>query len=145
MSKITFPAFLALVLLMPRVSHALPKPDLYPNQKLKTVSAVQADQDVSACEVQAQDYLSTRGDTSKAGAPVVKGAVRGAAVGALAGSITGAGAGRGAGAGAAVGGIHSGAGARRQRKDEASNGTPEYRKYMETCLDDKGYKVAGWR
>ena len=66
-------------------------------------------------------------------------------MGALAGSITGNNAGRSAGAGAAVGGIASASRNRRERKQNAESGSPEYQKYMEACLEDQGYKVVGWQ
>lgn len=120
---------------------AVQTPELYPNDYAKRVGPTQNRADVNACKVRAEDYTSQ----SKSGRPVLRdtarGAARGAALGALGGAIFDDKAGRGAGAGAAVGGLSAlGSSAREQRE-----GSPEYKKYVEACLEDKGYKVVGWR
>jgi hypothetical protein len=135
-----------LLSLLPVSAQALPKPDLYPNAHLKGVGKVRADRDIIECQIQAEDYLrgqqSTKPSTARAG---LGGAARGAALGALAGTITKSGAGRGAGAGAAVGGLASVVGSAKEKRTEEREGSPEYRKYVEACLDDMGYRVVGWR
>ncbi len=62
-------------------------------------------------------------------------------MGALAATIMKENAGRGAGAGAAVGGL-KGLGSARQTKKQ---GSPEYRNFVEACLEDRGYKIIGWK
>ena len=69
----------------------------------------------------------------------MKGAAKGAAKCALAATIMKGKAGRGAGAGAALGGIGAAGSAAREKRE----GSPEYRKYVEARLEDKGYKVVG--
>ena len=50
-------------------------------------------------------------------------------------------AGRGTGAGAAFGGLKGLAAQRKENKE----GPPEYRQCVEACLEDRGYKVVGWK
>ena len=61
-------------------------------------------------------------------------------MGALAGAITKQNVGRATGAGAALGGVSGVARGRQEMRE----GSPEYRKFMEACLEDKGYRVMGW-
>lgn len=131
------------VLLAPAIAVARPRPDLYPNQYLKSVGDVQANRDVIECEIQADDYVVEK--QGSAGKDAARGAVKGAALGALASTITKSNAGRGAGAGAAVGGLSSLLGSKKQQKEYEQQGSPEFRKFMEACLEDKGYRVVGWK
>ncbi len=114
-------------------------PDLYPNAHLKQVGPAQAKNDINACRLAGEDYTSgkERGMLGES----ARGAARGAAKGALAGAIFNGKAGRGAGAGAAVGGLGSAGKSVRENRE----GSPEYRQYVEACLEDKGYKVVGWK
>lgn len=133
-------------LILPAFVYAKPRPDLYPNAHLKSVGQVRADRDIIDCEIQTQDYLASKGSTQPSTLnKTARGAVRGTAMGALAGTITGAGAGRGAGAGAAVGGLSTLMQERRTQREYDTQGSPEYRKYMEGCLTSQGYSVVGWR
>lgn len=127
-------------LLNASVGLAAPRPDLYPNSKLNSTSAVQVDQDIRDCMTRAEDYTSEDSTLGSRTGRTARGAVGGAAKGALAGAIMGN-TGRGAGAGAALGAANSAVSNRRNMRD----GSPEFRKYTEACLDSRGYKVVGWR
>ena len=108
-------------------AYARPKPNLYPNKKLKTVSQVQSDRDVIECQIKAEDYESSTGGGKNSGSrDVARGAARGAALGALAGTIKKDNAGRSAGAGAAVGGLAAVLDRRRKQKELQQNGSPQY-------------------
>ncbi|MFN8390725.1 MAG: hypothetical protein U0136_10580 [Bdellovibrionota bacterium] len=133
-------ALIALVLFWGENAFAAPKPQLYPNKYLNSVGPEQAKSDVNACRLQAEDALEGQNEGRPGGA-AVKGAAKGAAKGALAATIMNGKAGRGAGAGAALGGIGAAGAAARERRE----GSPEYRAYVEACLEDKGYKVIGWK
>lgn len=133
-------AVIVVVSMVPAVSFAKPSPDLYPNQKLNSVGATQARRDVIDCEIKAEDYESQNSQSYSGARSAVRGGVRGAALGALGGAIMGN-AGRGTGAGAAIGGTK----AVLDNRKESREGSPQYRQYVEACLDDLGYKVVGWK
>jgi outer membrane lipoprotein SlyB len=133
-------AFVAcLMVTAPHTASAAPRPDLYPNKHLNQVGPERARHDVSDCQIAGEDYVSQQAKSPARG--VAKQAVGGAALGALGATIMGGNAGRGAGAGAAIGGL-KGLGAQRKENKE---GSPEYRQYVEACLEDRGYKVVGWK
>ena len=117
------------------------EPQFYPNQKYNTTAAGQVGQDVAGCKSQAQSYLQGSGQKGGVAREGAKSAARGAALGALAGTITDNNAGRAAGAGAAIGGIKGVAKGRR----ESGEGSPEYQKFATACLEERGYKVVGWK
>jgi outer membrane lipoprotein SlyB len=115
-------------------------PILYPNAHLQQVSKQQADKDIEECRELASQYVP-----NPAGKDVAKntgiGAVAGAAIGAVAGAVSGGGAGRGAGIGAATGGT---AGAISGVAKNVDPG-PAYKGFVDRCLRDRGYEVAGWQ
>lgn len=125
---------------VPAVAAPPALPDLYPNAYYRKVGQEQARKDINACRTEALDY-DAAADKPGAAGNAARGALKGAAKGALAGTIINGKAGRGAGAGAALGGLNSAGNSLRQQRD----GTPEYRNYVEACLEDKGYKVVGWK
>jgi outer membrane lipoprotein SlyB len=111
------------------------KPQLYPNQKLKSVGKEHAEKDVDRCIADAEKYLK-----SSKGKQVAKGAGAGAAIGAAMGAVGGLFTGNlggslirggavGAAGGATVGGLSP---------DEIK------RRYVNQCLGDEGYQVIGW-
>jgi outer membrane lipoprotein SlyB len=115
-------------------------PDLFPNEKLSSTPMGVVQGDVNNCMALADQYIkepNKYGEMAKQG--VIGGAV-GAGTGALAGVITGNNAGRATGAGAAVGGIIGvlkGASEMNQR-------SPSYERFVEHCLQKKGYEIVGW-
>ena len=131
--------FFALFVFVPLAAFAVPKPELYNNKYLQEVGSQRAARDTNECSVAANDYVAS--SESGVGRDAVRGAAKGAAYGALAATIMNQNAGRGAGAGAALSGLRGVGSAAREKKD----GSPEYRKYVEACLEDRGYKVIGWK
>lgn len=111
------------------------RPQLYPNEKLKSVGKERAEKDTDQCIADADAYLK-----SSKGKNVAKGAGAGAAIGAAMGAVgglftgnLGGGLVRGGAIGAAGGGT-------------AGALTPDQmkRRYVNQCLADKGYRVLGW-
>lgn len=111
------------------------KPQLYPNQKLKSVGKEAAKKDVDRCIAEADEYLE-----SSKGKKVARGAGGGAAIGAAIGGVAGMFTGnfgkglvRGGAMGAAGGGT-------------AAAISPDQikKRYVNQCLTEKGYQVLGW-
>lgn len=123
------------------VNAQTPRPNLFPNKHLETVGQTQANRDIAECSASANIFLEDQGRTGGQTRNLARGAARGAAAGALAGTITGNNAGRGAGAGAAIGGLNSAS----QNRNERRSGSPEFQRYVEICLEERGYKVLSWR
>ena len=117
---------------------------LHPNQPLSQEGEVgeeAAEEDVSHCVelAEANGYPSDKqaGDTAKGAATGgFFGAIVGGAIGAVFGNV-----GKGAAAGAAGGGARGGI----KGTSESGSGDNLYRRFIETCLRDKGYRVIGWK
>ena len=111
------------------------KPQLYPNQKLKSVGKEVAEKDIDKCMADAETYLK-----SSKGKQVAKGAGAGAAIGAAMGAVAGmftGNMGRGLVRGGAVGAA-GGATAGALTPDQIKQ------RYVNQCLAEKGYQVLGW-
>jgi hypothetical protein len=117
----------------------LQSPVLYPNAHLQQVGNQQAEKDIEECRQFASHYVP-----STVGKDVAKntgiGTAGGAAVGAVGGAVSGS-AGRGAAIGAATGataGVLSGI---------AKPTVPSlaYKGFVDRCLRERGYEVAGWQ
>jgi outer membrane lipoprotein SlyB len=111
------------------------RPQLYPNQKLKTVGKEASKKDVDACIKDAEDYID-----SSEGKKILKGAGSGALIGAAMGGALGlftgnlgGGLARGGAIGAAGGGTAA-----------AISPNQLKQRYVNQCLADKGYQVIGW-
>lgn len=114
-------------------------PDFYPNAKLAQTPRGEVQADVSSCIAMADEYIkepNKYGSIAKQG--LIGGAV-GAGTGAVAGTITGN-AGRGTGAGAAVGGMIGVL----KGLSEMNERSPSYERFVEHCLQKKGYEITGW-
>lgn len=118
------------------------KPVIYPNAHSSAAGEVQRDRDVAACQQLARDAGASPHSTQvqNAGEKTVRGAGLGAATGAVGGAI-GGNAGRGAAVGAATGAT---AGLLHSIFGGAARPNPAYRKFVERCLSDRGYDIAGW-
>ncbi len=114
------------------------EPQFYPNQKYNNATVSQLNTDIQGCKSSASSHVGSQsGSVARSGART---AVKGAALGTIAGAISGN-TGRGAAAGAAVGGTMGVVGGARERGDS----NPEFQKYVGFCLEEKGYKVLGWK
>lgn len=128
-------------LTIPAVSLAAPRPQFYPNAHYKKVGATQANADFGVCDGEARGAVGSDTNQESVAGRGVRGAAKGAALGAIGGAVMGKNVGRSVGAGAAIGGT---AGTVRGAKARGEL-SPEYKKYVEACLEEKGYKVVGWR
>jgi outer membrane lipoprotein SlyB len=115
-------------------------PDFFPNEQFRRAGSAQADADARECMSLADQYVkepNKYGDMAKRG--VVGGAV-GAGTGAIGGVIMKGSVGRATAAGAAIGGmigVLSGL-------SEMNEHTPSYDRFVEFCLQKKGYEIVGW-
>lgn len=114
------------------------KPRVYPDSTAQTRGPAQVQRDITACENLAKANGVDYGDGGTA-RRTVEGGVVGGAGGAAAGAILGN-AGRGAATGAAYGattgffrGLFAG-----------ERAHPTYRRFVDRCLQDKGYDPIGW-
>ena len=115
------------------------RPQFYPNDKLRTEGPARADAAAEYCMALADEYVKTPDRFENAVADGLTGAVVGTATGAVGGAVF-SNAGRGAGAGAAVGGILGVLrGATTGKGDSQS-----YQRFVERCLQQKGYETVGW-
>ena len=117
------------------------RPILYPNDLYREVGEPAAQEDVNHCI----ELAETHGfPTEKQPEEAAEGAARGGIIGAIVGGAIGwvfGNPGRGAAAGAAGGGTRGGIGG----YESSGANDPTYRRFIETCLRDKGYQVIGWR
>jgi outer membrane lipoprotein SlyB len=112
----------------------------YPNEKLKTASKEQVEQDIEACRQLASEHVE-----STAGKDVAKGAAVGGAGGAAVGAVAGAVSGRGAGTGAAVGAATGATAGVVKGAAKQTGPSPVYKQFVNRCLRERGYDVIGWQ
>jgi hypothetical protein len=119
---------------------AAQRPVLYPDAHYQRVGAAAADADIEACMALAEAHGNTSDQGGEVAANTAVGAGVGAAGGAAVGAIFGS-AGRGAAAGAAggaVSGLFRGL-------TKASEPDPIYKRFVDQCLAERGYKPIGWK
>jgi hypothetical protein len=126
------------------------KPILYPNAHFQEVGETAAEQDIELCQ-EAAEAAGAEPDSGKAGETATRtasGAAMGSAGGAAGGAVAGAirgnpgrGAMTGAAAGAAGGATHG------LLRSLFSRRQPNqvYKQYVNRCLRERGYDVAGWK
>lgn len=114
-------------------------PNFYPNDHLRQVGPNQADRDARYCQDLADEYVKDPNRFKEGAINTAEVAVGGAAAGAVAGTIVG-GIGRSVAAGAAGGAVLQ---VLRElyRSGEKS---PDWSRFAEQCLADKGYRIYGW-
>lgn len=117
------------------ISGCSSRPQLYPNEKYKSVGEEAAKRDIEACEEEADKFVKS--PTGKkmlrgAGTGAVVGGAVGAAFGLFTGNVGGA-----AASGAAMGGA-GGAASGALSPNELKH------RYVDKCLSDRGYQVLGW-
>jgi outer membrane lipoprotein SlyB len=119
---------------------AAKRPVLYPNAHLEAVGTAAAQQDIDDClQRAASGAYKSKPEAEVAGSTAV-GAASGAAIGAAVGAVAGR-AGRGAAMGAAGGGTAGLIRGLFRSRDL----DPVQQRFVEQCLQEKGYKVIGWR
>lgn len=117
------------------------KPVIYPNTHSQSVGVGQVEADIAECKHLAQSAGATPygGNASDTARNAVRGGALGAATGAVGGAIAGSAA-QGAKIGAASGATAAVLNA--FLREPVPN--PAYRNYVERCLSDRGYDLAGW-
>jgi hypothetical protein len=134
----------ALMLALSACSSA--RPVLYPNKHLQSVGNAKADEDIAQCMALAESYVGSGGATEQQGRNVAKGTAIGGATGAATGAVGGAIAGD-AGTGAAVGaatGATAGFLGSIFGVFGDSGPSPTYQRFVERCLQERGYEPIGW-
>ena len=116
------------------------KPVLYPNPHLRSVGTEVAELDVDECMELADSDVGNRNVAAESGTGAAVGGASGAAVGAAGGAVRGN-AGRGASVGAATGAT---AGMLRGLF-RARDPDPVFAQYVTICLQERGYRMIGWR
>jgi len=122
------------------VGCAAQRPVLYPNVHLNTVGVAQAEQDINECIALAQQAGVGASKAGQVAGRTATAAAVGGAAGAAAGAVRGH-AGRGAAmgaAGGAAGGLVSGM-IKSRDLDSVT------KRYVEVCLQERGYRVLGWK
>jgi hypothetical protein len=117
------------------------KPQFYPNEKLSHTSSMQTQDDVDRCIALADQYVEEPNKYTTIAKDGLIGGAIGAGTGAVAGTITGNNVGRATGAGAAVGGIIGVL----KGMSEIREHSPSYERFVEHCLQKKGYEIIGWK
>jgi hypothetical protein len=115
------------------------RPVLYPNPKLERTGSQRAQQDIDACIALANAH----GHTANSSGQVAQSTVQGGAIGGAAGAAGGAVRGR-AGRGAATGAAAGGAAGFMRGLFRSREPAPIHKRFVGTCLSDKGYRVLGW-
>lgn len=116
------------------------RPVLYPNETYREFGKAAAEEDIETCIALAKDADLQENAAGKVAKRTAAGGAKGGAAGAAGGAIfgrpgKGAAAGAaGAGAGALVGGVFS------SREPD-----PLLRRYVNICLQERGYQIVGWK
>lgn len=116
------------------------RPQLYPNEHLQQVGQAQADRDIADCMRHADSYVKEPEAYKKILKEGLLAGGVGAGAGALAGVIMKDSVGRATAAGAATGAVLALA----KGLWEAGEKSPTYQRFVDYCLQQKGYGVIGW-
>lgn len=119
---------------------AAQRPVLYPNDHYQRVGATAADADIEACVSLAEAHGNDADQSGKVATNTAVGAGVGAAGGAAVGAIFGS-----AGRGAAAGGVGGAVTGLFRGLTKASEPDPIYKRFVEQCLAERGYKPIGWK
>ena len=117
------------------------QPVLYPNPQLEATGREAAERAVEACQAAAREFQPQDTGQEEAATDAAAHAGAGAAAGAVGGAIGGRGAGSGAAIGAASAATYSVFRSIFRRRDP----DPVRKRFVERCLAERGYEVAGWR
>ena len=117
------------------------RPVLYPNVHYQKVGPVQGDVDVQYCLSLADNYVRDPDRYQDLAKGAIIGGAVGAGTGAVAGAIMKEKGGRPTAAGAAIGAI-VGVAKELRKMGERS---PTYQRFVEHCLQKKGYEVTSWQ
>jgi outer membrane lipoprotein SlyB len=116
------------------------RPVLYPDAHLNTVGAAQAEQDINDCIALAQQAGVGASKAGQVAGKTATAAAVGGAGGAAAGAVRG-----NAGRGAALGAAGGAAGGFVSGMIKSKDLDPVTKRYVEVCLQERGYRVLGWK
>jgi len=119
---------------------ATQRPVLYPNAHTQDVGAEASEQDIEACLELADEADLDSSAAAETAASTAAGAGVGAAVGAAVGAVTGR-----PGTGAARGAAGGGTGGFLRGLFRSRQPDPLFRRYVETCLRERGHQPIGWK
>jgi hypothetical protein len=114
---------------------------LYPNAKLEQAGKQQADADIAQCMEMAKSHGVRDTQSGRVAADSAKAGAVGAAAGAAVAAVWGGDVGRSA----AAGGAGAAAGTAVARMFDSGGPDPVFQGFVNQCLRDKGYQVAGWQ
>lgn len=137
--RIRHPILIVGILLLV-VGCAAPRPVLYPNTHLNTVGVSAAEQDINECIALAQQAGVGASKAGRVAGRTATAAAVGGAAGAAAGAVRG-----NAGRGAAVGAAGGAAGGLVSGMIKSRDLDSVTKRYVEVCLQERGYKVLGWQ
>ena len=132
---------LAAVAVLGIVGCAAQKPVLYPNARLEQVGQQQAQADIAQC----MEMAKSHGVKDTQSGRVVTDSAKSGAVGAAAGAAVAAVWGGDVGRSAAAWGAGAAAGTAVSRAFDSGGPDPVFQGFVNQCLRDKGYQVAGWQ
>lgn len=121
------------------MSRGAKTPDFYPNETY-TRNPHEAQMASQQCMSLASQYIQEANRWQDAAKKGAVGAAVGAGTGAVGGTIMKAKVGRSTAAGAAVGGIIGVL----SSLNDTNEHSPSYERFVERCLQNKGYEVLGW-
>lgn len=137
----SFSFILIFCLLLSSACAAGPKrPRFFPNDHYRRVGPSVADADSAQCMALADQYVEDPSAWQDVATRGVGGAALGAGAGAIGGTIMKGKVGRSTAAGAAIGGIVGVASGLANMGER----NPSYDRFVEHCLQQKGYQVVGW-
>lgn len=118
------------------------RPVLYPNSYFNQVGQQQAEMDIDACMYAAE----ASGANSGKGTELVKDTAKAGTVGGATGAVVGAiASGTSVGRGAAIGGAGAATATLVGGAFDAAEPTDIYIRFVDMCLQEKGYQLIGWR
>ncbi|HMO17921.1 MAG TPA: hypothetical protein PKA63_06115 [Oligoflexia bacterium] len=116
------------------------RPQFFPNDHYRRVGAGVAEADSAQCMALADQYVQNPSQWQDATINTAGGAAVGAGAGAISGVIMKGQVGRATAAGAAIGGIVGVASSLAKMGER----NPSYDRFVEHCLQQKGYQIVGW-
>jgi hypothetical protein len=113
---------------------------LYPNARLQQVGEQASQQDIDQCMALADNANLEDNQALEAGKKTAAGAAVGGVTGAAAGAISGR-----SGFGAAIGATTGAIGGFFSWIFGSSEPDPIYKRYVDVCLQERGYQSLGWK
>jgi outer membrane lipoprotein SlyB len=140
-NKLTINRFIFIFFILTFCGCAQQRPVLYPNSHLAHVGNEKAQADIDACMHLAKTY----GAGGNKGKKIARDTAAGSAVGAVAGAAIGAVLGHNVGRAAGVGAAGAGAATLTRKSIDSGKPEPLFRRFVEKCMNEKGYEIIGWQ